>query len=44
MQAMGKIGDLQLQGIVYRSLGLCIIMLKNELMVVDEWHNNGPPR
>jgi hypothetical protein len=20
----------------------CIIMLKHEVMVVDEWHNNGP--
>ncbi len=22
--------------------GLCIIMLQHEVMVVDEWHNNGP--
>ena len=23
-------------------MGLCIIMLKHEVMAVDEWHNNGP--
>ncbi len=23
-------------------MGLCIIMLQHEVMVVDEWHNNGP--
>ncbi len=23
-------------------MGSCIIMLKHEVMVVDEWHNNGP--
>lgn len=23
-------------------MGLCIIMLKHEVMVADEWHNNGP--
>jgi hypothetical protein len=23
-------------------MGLCIIMLKQEVMAVDEWHNNGP--
>ncbi len=22
--------------------GPCIIMLQHEVMVVDEWHNNGP--
>ncbi len=24
------------------NMGLCIIMLQREVMVVDEWHNNGP--
>ncbi len=24
------------------NMGLCIIMLQHEVMVVDEWHNNGP--
>ncbi len=24
------------------NMGPCIIMLKHEVMVVDEWHNNGP--
>ncbi len=24
------------------NMGLCIIMLQHEMMVVDEWHNNGP--
>jgi len=24
------------------NIGPCIIMLQNEVMVVDEWHNNGP--
>jgi hypothetical protein len=23
-------------------MGLCIIMLKHEVMAVDEWHDNGP--
>ena len=23
-------------------MGLCIIMLKHEVMEVDEWHYNGP--
>ncbi len=23
-------------------MALCIIMLQHEVMVVDEWHNNGP--
>ncbi len=23
-------------------MGPCIIMLQHEVMVVDEWHNNGP--
>ncbi len=24
------------------NMGLCIIMLQHEVMVLDEWHNNGP--
>ncbi len=24
------------------NMGLCIIMLQHEVLVVDEWHNNGP--
>ena len=24
-------------------MGLCIIMLKPEVMAADEWHDNGPP-
>ncbi len=27
---------------VHCNMGLCIIMLQHEVMVVDEWHNNGP--
>ncbi len=23
-------------------MGPCIIMMQHEVMVVDEWHNNGP--
>jgi hypothetical protein len=23
-------------------MGLCIIMLKHEVMAADEWHDNGP--
>jgi hypothetical protein len=23
-------------------MGLCIVMLKHEVMAVDEWHDNGP--
>ena len=23
-------------------MGLCIIMVKHEVMVTDDWHNNGP--
>ncbi len=44
MLAMQELGCFQLPGIVYRSLqhGACIIMLQHEVMVVDEWHNNGP--
>ena len=45
---MEKVGhflnELCTAGIVYRSRNfrLCIIMLKHEVMVADEWHNNGP--
>ena len=41
---MEKQGHFQLPGVVYRSLqhGLCIIMLKHEVMAADEWHDNGP--
>ncbi len=44
MLAMQELGCFQLPGIVYISLqhGPCIIMLQHEVMVVDEWHNNGP--
>ncbi|XDV35048.1 hypothetical protein PO909_005094 [Leuciscus waleckii] len=44
MLAMQELGCFQLPGIVYRSLQHvpCIIMLQHEVMVVDEWHNNGP--
>ena len=44
MQAMEELGHFQIPGIVYRSddMGPCMIMLKHEVMVVDEWHNNGP--
>ena len=44
MLAMQELGCFQFPGIVYRSLqhGPCIIMLQHEVMVVDEWHNNGP--
>jgi hypothetical protein len=24
------------------NMGLCFIMLKQEVMAVDEWHDNGP--
>ncbi len=43
MLAMQELGCFQLPGIVYRSLqhGPCIIMLQHEVIVVDEWHNNG---
>ena len=37
---MEELGDFQLPGIVYRSM--CINMLKHEVMVVDEWRDNGP--
>ena len=23
-------------------MGMCVIMLKHEVMAVDEWHDNGP--
>jgi hypothetical protein len=39
MQAMEELGHFQLPGTVYRP---CIIMLKHEVMVVDEWHDKGP--
>jgi hypothetical protein len=44
MQALEELGHFQLPEIVYRSLniGPCIIMLKYELMAMDEWHDNGP--
>ncbi len=46
MLAMQELGCFQLPGIVYRSLqhGAVhyFIMLQHEVMVVDEWHNNGP--
>ncbi len=35
MLAMQELGCFQLPGIVYRSL-------QHEVMVMDEWHNNGP--
>ena len=38
---MEELGHFQLPGIVYRSL-LCIIMLKHEVKVADEWQDNGP--
>jgi hypothetical protein len=44
MQATEELGYFQIPGIVYRSLRqilACIIMLKLEVMVADEWHNNG---
>ena len=37
MQAMKELGNVQLPGIVYS-----IIMVKHELMVEEEWHDNGP--
>ncbi len=47
MLVMQELGCFQLPGIVYRSLymgnmGPCIIMLQHEVIVVDEWQNNGP--
>ena len=45
MQAMEKLGNVPLLGIVYRFLqhmGLWIIMQEHEVMAMDEWHNNGP--
>ncbi len=42
MLAMQELGCSQLPGIVYRSLGPCIIMLQHEVKLMDEWHNNGP--
>ncbi len=44
MLAMQELGCFQLPGIVSDpcNMGPCIIMLQHEVMVVDEWHNNGP--
>ena len=36
MQAMEELGPLKLPGIVYRSVHY------HEVMVADEWHDNGP--
>ena len=41
--AMQELGCVQPPGIVYRSLQHgAVIMLQHEVMVVDQWHNNGP--
>ncbi len=42
--AMQELGCFQLPGIVYRSLqhGAVHYHAEHEVMVVDEWHNNGP--
>ena len=43
MLAMQELGSFQLPGIVYRSLQHgAVIVLQHEVMVVDEWQNNGP--
>ncbi len=44
IHAMQELECFQLPGIVYRSLheGPCIIMLQHDVMVVDEWQDNGP--
>ena len=45
MQAMEELGHFQLPGFVFTdpcNMGPCIIMLKHEVMVADEWHDNGP--
>jgi sorbitol-specific phosphotransferase system component IIA len=44
MQAMEELGHFQLLGLItdLYDMGPFIIMLKHEVMVVDEWHNNGP--
>ncbi len=44
MLAMQELGCFQLPGIVYRSLqhGAVHYHAEHEVMVVDEWHNNGP--
>jgi hypothetical protein len=41
---MEELGHFQFPGNVYRSLrhGPCIIMLKHEVMMADEWYDNGP--
>ena len=43
-QAMEELGNVPLPGIVYRSLvmGLCMIMLKHQVMAANEWHNKEP--
>jgi hypothetical protein len=40
MQAMEELGHFQLPDPC--NMGRCIIMLKHELMAVNEWHNNAP--
>ncbi len=44
MLTMQELECFQLPGIEYRSryMGPYIFMLQHEVMVVDEWHNNGP--
>ncbi len=41
MLAMQELGCFQLPGIVYRSLQHGAVQ-NHEVMVMDEWHNNGP--
>ena len=41
MQVVEELGHFQLPGIMFRSLGPCIIVLKQDVMAVDEWHDNG---
>ncbi len=43
MLAMQELGCFQLQELCTDpcNMGPCIIMLQHEVMVVDEWHNNG---
>jgi hypothetical protein len=43
MQAIEELGHFQHPGIVTDpcDMVLCIIMLKHEVMVENEWHNNG---
>ena len=42
MQAVEELGHFQIPGIVYRSLGHSIIMLKHEVMAADSLLDNGP--